>query len=91
MNKIDFRKMLKIKEFKQKLRQKCLKTLTLPSFSPNFFCIYCNAINAYRLFAVKISERLFIHSFTFILITVPLYRRKFCDGHIILVIIVIVL
>ena len=28
---------------------------------------------------------LFIHSFTSILITVPLYRRKFCDGHIILV------
>ena len=28
---------------------------------------------------------LFIHSFTFILIIVPLYRRNFCDGHIILV------
>ena len=28
---------------------------------------------------------LFIHSYTCILITVPLYRRKFCDGHIILV------
>ena len=26
-----------------------------------------------------------MHSFTFILIKVPLYRRKFCDGHIILV------
>ena len=29
--------------------------------------------------------KLFIYSFTFILITVPLYRRKFCDDHIILV------
>ena len=29
--------------------------------------------------------KLFILSFTFILITVPLYGRKFCDGHIILV------
>ena len=33
--------------------------------------------------------QLFLHSVTFILITVPLYRRNFCDGHIILVFIII--
>ena len=34
--------------------------------------------------------KLFFHSFTFILIIVPLYGRKFCDGHIILVVFVVV-
>ena len=29
--------------------------------------------------------KLFVHSVTFILIIFLLYRRKFCDGHIILV------
>ena len=35
---------------------------------------------------LHIFLKLFTHSFTFILIIVPLYRRKFCDGLIILVI-----
>ena len=39
----------------------------------------------YPLRDVTYFLKSFIHSFTFILITVPLYRRKFCDGHIILV------
>ena len=34
---------------------------------------------------IIIFKKLFIHSFNFILIILSLYRRKFCDGHIILI------
>ena len=34
--------------------------------------------------------KLFIHSFTFILKIVPFYRRNFCDGHIILVLYILI-
>ena len=52
-----------------------------------------NCCNLYMLYVSSkgggltkhIFFSLFIHSFTCILITVPFYRRKFCDGHIIIV------
>ena len=78
--------------FLKKLKEKIiLKRLGKSSGRQLIVCPYFK-LNGYNLYMVRASEKgeegdcyAIFFSFLIIHIVVPLYKRKFCDGHIILV------